>query len=86
MPLFDTKCSDCGQVVEQYLKVAEKPQDCVCGGDMKRILTSRYYINPDIDVVTADITGEEMRVTSRRHLKQLCAENGVSQKYGKGWW
>jgi len=85
MPLFDTKCLQCGEVVEQYLKRHEEPDICRCGGRMERIIGSRYYINRDLDFVTEDITGDPIRVTSRRQMKRLCEENGVMPKYGKGW-
>ena len=85
MPLYDYCCKACGDTQEHYAKVDEREQTCVCGGTATRIFSSRYFINPDIDYVTANITGDPVRITSRRQLDQMCKEHGVYQKIGKGW-
>ena len=86
MPLYDCKCTKCGEVVEQYMKHDEEPDICACGGDSERIISSSYYINRDIDYVTDNISGEPIRVNSRKHLRELEKEHGVTQKIGKGWY
>lgn len=41
---FDTKCSDCGQIIEQYVESNEQFRDCpVCCGKMKRIFNTLNY-------------------------------------------
>lgn len=40
----------------------------------------------DADFVTEDITGQPVRITSRRQLRRLCKEHNVEPMYGKGWW
>ena len=56
-----------------------------CGGVAERILSSRYYAQSDVDFVTDNITGEPVRVDSKVKLRRLLRENGVDEKYGKGW-
>jgi len=84
MPLYDFEC-ECGKVTEHYAGINEKRMPCDCGKTAKRIISTRYYINPDVDFVTDNITGSPVRVTSRKQLASLCKENGVHQKIGKGW-
>jgi len=52
MPLYDYKCHACEIIEEHFAGVEEKIKPCKCGGEQKRIFTSNYYINPDIDYVT----------------------------------
>jgi len=85
MPIYDFQCP-CGKVEEHYAGMDETERKCACGATQKRIISSRYFIHPDLDYVTDNITGEPVRVKSRKHLKQLCEEHGVTQKIGKGWW
>ena len=87
MPLYDHECSTCGAVSEALAPVDDRVVRCpACGDNAERIFSSRYYINPDVDFVTDNITGDPVRVTSRQHLARLCRDNGVSEKIGKGWW
>ena len=87
MPLYDHECEECGEISEAYKKVDDKEADCPnCGGTARRVFTSRYFINPDIDYVTDNVTGEPKRYTSRRQLDQDLADKGLYQKVGKGWW
>ncbi len=87
MPLFDHKCNDCCFIHEALMPVDDPLHDCPhCGGVAKRCFTSQYYINPDIDYVTDNVTGDPKRYTSRKQLEKDLAEKGLYQKYGKGWW
>jgi hypothetical protein len=36
--------------------------------------------------VTDNITGDNVRITSKKQLRNLCAEHGVTEKIGKGWY
>jgi len=86
MPLYDHKCLSCAKVTEARMHVEDRRIECpACGGEADRIFSARYYVNPDVDFVTDNITGEPVRVGSRVQLARLCREHGVSEKYGKGW-
>jgi len=39
MPLFDYKCSKCGEIQEHFLKKPRKFMKCSCGGMAKRLFT-----------------------------------------------
>ena len=85
MPLYDYECEKCGMIDEFFAPIERRTKTCECGATMTRILSPRYYINPDIEIVTDNISGEMTRITSRKQLKQMCKEHGVMEKYGKGW-
>ena len=82
-PLYDFKCDTCEDVVEAWAKVDEKTIACHCGGCMLRKITSNYSIHADFaskDFVTDDITGEPVRITSRRQMRSLMKEHGVTER------
>lgn len=85
MPLYDHRCRECGAVFEAFARIDEREVSCVCDGKADRILSSRYYVHPDINFVTDNLTGEPVRVDSRKKLRRLLAENGLYEKVGKGW-
>ena len=85
MPLYDYECRKCGRVEEHYASMSQESMRCECGGNMRRLI-ARSYVNPDIEIVTDDIDGQMRRITSRRQLNKLMAENEVYDKHGKGWW
>ena len=85
-PLYDFQCVECGKVGEHIACIEERIKDCECGGIMKRLVTTSYHVVPDVDFVTENITGEPVRITSRRQLDGLLKKHGLTQKYGKGWY
>ncbi len=85
MPLYDFKCENCGNVQEKFAKIDEITSPCDCGTEMKRLITSRYYVNPDIEYVTDNISGDPIRVSSRKQLRGLLRQHGLVERYGKGW-
>ena len=88
MPLYDFNCDECGVTFERYAKMDEKVVDCeACRDGMAfRKITARYYAHSDVDFVTDNITGKPERIDSKRKLRRLMSEHGVSEKFGKGWW
>lgn len=85
MPLYDYECAKCSKIEEHYRCMNDVTIACECGGEMRRQISPRYYINRDIDIVTDNIDGKMRRVSSHRELRQLCKDNDVEQKFGKGW-
>lgn len=86
MPLYDFECVECGVIEEHLAKISETHRKCdACNGLMRRLITVRYHVQDDVDFVTDDISGEPVRVTSRKAHRQLMEEHGVEEHYGKGW-
>lgn len=85
MPLYDFECAKCCRLEEHYAGMQDRVIACSCGGEMHRQISARYYVNPDIEIVTDNINGEMTRITSRRQLRQMCKEHRVDEKFGKGW-
>ncbi len=87
MPLYDFECARCSHTEEHFAGIEELTLPCSeCGGNMKRLITSNHYVVGDVDFVTDNITGDPIRVDSRRKLRDLERKHGIVQKIGKGWW
>ena len=86
MPLYDFKCQSCGQKHELYAKIEERNATCECGGNMDRLITSRYYAHSDLKPYLDEHIGDKpVWVQSRKHRRQLMREHGVYEAHGKGW-
>jgi len=87
MPLYDFECLSCGRIAEHYASMDETTKPCVaCGMNAKRIISTNTFVMRDENFVTDNITGDPVRITSRRQLRDLEKRHGVTQKIGKGWW
>jgi putative FmdB family regulatory protein len=77
MPLYEFRCGNCGQQVEEFRKmadaVAEKP--CVCGGTMQRVYSHTVQGDTHYDGLrSAEGYDLSTRTKYRRHMK----ENGLT--------
>ena len=85
--LYEFRCQECKREDTMLMPVADMEAgiapEC-CGGKMRKIL-SLPRINPDVDYVTSDITGDPVHITSRRQQRQLCEKYGVTPKLAKPW-
>lgn len=81
MPQYRFGCDSCGSDVLVWCMREERtlPRACgTCGKEMRQLAPSRIHVNCDrLDFVTADITGEPVRIQTRRQLDNLCQANGV---------
>ena len=85
MPLYDCKCQQCGKVEEIYRSIAERNLTPVCcGQQMTRVITAAYVV-PDVDMITDNITGDPVHITSRKQLKKVCDDNDVRPTEGFLW-
>ena len=84
MPLYDFRCRECGAQEERYAGMDEREAECsTCQGQMKRLITSKIHLQTDYasaSFVTADITGDPVRITSRKQLRSLCEAHDVRPK------
>ena len=85
MPLYDFQCDSCDKVQEHFAKMDETTRECICGGLMQRKISTNYFVHGEVDFVTDHITGDPVRITSRKQMDRLCKEHGVTPKFGKGW-
>ena len=83
--IYTARCRDCCREEDFHSSVADRDNtpEC-CNQPMRRILTAPN-INPDVDYVTSDITGDPVHITSRRQQRQLCEKHGVTPKLSKPW-
>ena len=81
MPQYRFGCEGCevDTLVWCVREDRHLPRKCAkCGKAMKQLAPSRINVNCDrLDYVTSDITGEPVRIATRRQLDDLCARNGV---------
>ena len=86
MPVYDFRCKTCNKTHEYIAKFEERQKTCECGGEMDRLITTRYAVIGDIEPYIDEHIGEKpVVVKSRKHRQQLMRENGVYEKFGKGW-
>ena len=84
-PTYDFQCDSCHKQEEVLMKLADyKPPEC-CGQKMKQVI-GNYHVVPDLEPYLDENIGKEPTwVKSKKHRRQLMKENGVMEKYGKGW-
>ncbi len=85
MPLYDFKCDRCGNTEEYFAGYEERVLPCKCGGQMIRQISHSYGIV--MGVPAAGYYDENLGtyINSNRHKRQVMQEQGVSEKFGKGW-
>lgn len=82
MPLYRFECQECEYEATFHSvpsKRPTRPKCDDCGKEMNRVY-SRGSLQAQAntrDYVTEDITGEPVRIQSRKQEDALCAENGV---------
>lgn len=81
MPIYRFTCDACERDQEVVCeRVARtEPRFCpLCGVSLRQLPPSRIHVNCDrLDYVTADITGEPVRIQTKTQLDKLCEANGV---------
>lgn len=85
MPIYDFECTEgCGTIPDVFASVSEKVVPCPhCGADCKRLITARYAVHDDMDYYDSTLGAH---IKSRKHHRQVMREQGVVQKFGKGWY
>ena len=83
---YEYRCELCSELTEALREIEER-NDCPkcdhCGGKTKKII-SKYYTHGDIDPYYDENLDSFVR--SKQHRKQIMRDQGVSEKYGQGWY
>lgn len=85
MPRYDYRCRECGELTEAYRSIEDRdnaPPCDVCGKETRKII-SPYRVHSDIEPYYDD--NLQSHIKSRKHRQRVMREQGVSEKYGKGW-
>lgn len=82
MPLYTYECS-CGKSADEFRSVAERNNAPLCCGKPMQKQLGGHRVVPDVVPYFDD--NLESYVKSKQHRKQLMREQGVYEKYGKGW-
>ena len=85
MILYQYRCELCNELTDASREIEER-NDCPkcehCGGKTRKII-SRYAAHSDLAPYYDD--NLQSYVKSKQHRKSVMREQGVSEKYGKGW-
>jgi hypothetical protein len=88
--IYVTKCLDCGGDTELSLAVKDQPNiaqgkyKCECGGALVQVFTPPKAVFLRSSFPTGhyeDSFPDPVKVRSKTHAKDLCAEHGLTSKY-----
>ena len=85
MPLYEYSC-ECGKTEEHFGHIDDTTWPCECGKKMKRQISSRFGISMQ-GVPACGYYDENLQtyINSVSQKRRVMEEQGVSEKYGKGW-
>ena len=86
MPLYDYRCLECQKLTTAYRSVAkrdESPECEHCGAQTKKII-SNYFVVGDLEPYYDD--NLQTHIRGKQHRKRVMEEQGVSEKFGAGWY
>lgn len=85
MPLYEYQCPTCSGLETAFRKVDERndgPMCPVCNVKTVKII-SGYSVVPDVQPYYDD--NLQTHIKSKQHRKKVMRDQGVSEKFGKGW-
>ena len=88
MPLYDYRCDKCKRVEERIQRSDEMTVLCSdrnCGGTMTREFHGRYGINMGVGAYGYYDETLQTYINSNSHKRTVMKEQGVSERFGKGW-
>jgi len=85
MPIYDYKCK-CGKAEEHYAGFDDKTLPCACGKMMERQITTHFGICMGVGPYGYYDENLQTYVHTNAHRRQVMQEQGVSEKFGKGWY
>lgn len=91
MPIYDFKCSDCGNIEERIRKISDmNSQTCSCGGAMEvQISSSRmsYHAFPEgffdniVPPESPDYKEEGVYIRNKKELRDVCRKHNTGIVY-----
>jgi len=87
MPLYDYRCKKCGVVENVLAKMDEKTiVHDECGKNMTRFISGNKSISMGVGAYGYYDDNLQAFCGTNREKKRIMKEQGVSEKYGKGWY
>lgn len=86
MPLYAYQCPACGGTKDEFRKLAQRndcPECDSCCVKMQKLLGGHSVIG---DFAPYWDDNLQAGIKSKQHRKQVMKEQGVSEKFGKGWY
>lgn len=91
MPVYDTQCSECGEIREDLILPFTNsglPPCTKCGRETEKLWTTSFSKSAEtFPYVTKNIhpDGKPIEVTSASHLKRLCKTFGIVHRPDVAW-
>lgn len=84
MPLYSYECLACKQVTDDFRTVEKRNEcpTCECGGETRKII-AHYAAHGDMDPYYD--WNLDTYIKNKNHRKKVMREQGVDEKFGKGW-
>lgn len=85
MPLYDYACQRCGRIEERIAGFDEQIIPCPCGCTMTRQFHGNFGINMGVGAYGYYDETLQTYINSNKHKREVMREQGVSERFGKGW-
>jgi putative FmdB family regulatory protein len=88
VPIYDYKCDKCERTQERIKnpdEVSFRCPDNLCTGTMHRQFHSRFGINMGVGAYGYYDDNLGTYIRTNAHKRQVMRDQGVSEKFGKGW-
>lgn len=86
MIMYEYRCEFCREITDALREIEER-NDCPkcerCGGKTSKII-SKYYAHGDLSPYYDE--NLDTFIESKKHRKRVMQEQGVSEKFGQGWY
>lgn len=84
MPLYSYRCKSCEELTDAFRSVDDRDNapKCSCGGETRKII-SLYRVHSDLTPYYDD--NLQSHIKSKQHRQKVMKEQGVAEKFGKGW-
>ncbi len=85
MPLYDYECQ-CGNKEERFAHIEDKTLPCdKCDGEMRRLISSHFGICMGVGPYGYYDDNLQTYVRTNAHKREVMKQQGVTEKFGKGW-
>ena len=84
MPIYDYEC-ECGWKGEVITSMDVDPPCPECDGDMKRLMPGTHGIAMGVGPYGYYDDNLQSYVSTNAEKRRLMQEQGITEKYGKGW-
>ena len=85
MPIYDYECTCGNKELDRYSRIDEREPCPECGLEMRRLISSRFGINMGVGAYGYYDENLDTYIHTNAHKRRVMQEQGVHEKFGKGW-